>query len=88
MPLPRRHFLRLAGAAATLPATPRIARAQTYPARPLRWIVGYPPGGATDIVARLMGQFLSERFGQPVIVENKPGSANNIAVQTVVEFAA
>jgi tripartite-type tricarboxylate transporter receptor subunit TctC len=84
MKLPRRQFLHLAGVAAVLPAISQIARAQTYPARPLRWIVGFPSGGATDIVARLMGQWLSERFGQPVIVENKPGAGNNVAVQTVV----
>jgi tripartite-type tricarboxylate transporter receptor subunit TctC len=87
MSLPRRHFLRLAGAMAALPAIPRIARAETYPVRPLRLIVGYPPGGSADSVARLIGQALAERLGQPVIVENKAGSANNIAAETVAHSA-
>jgi tripartite-type tricarboxylate transporter receptor subunit TctC len=81
---PRRQFLHLAAAAAALPAVSRVARAQTYPTRPVRWIVGYPPGGAFDIVARIMGQRLSEQLGQPIIIENKPGAGTNLAVQTVV----
>jgi tripartite-type tricarboxylate transporter receptor subunit TctC len=85
MKLPhRRNFLRLAAGAATLPAASRAARAQSYPSRPLRWIVGFAPGGGNDIVARLMGQWLSERLGQPVVIENRPGAATNIATETVV----
>src|SRR6267378_271146 len=84
MKLPRRTFLHLAAGAAALPAVSRIALAQAYPTRPVRWIVGYPPGGSTDIVARIMGRWLSERLGQQVIIENKPGAGTNIAVQAVV----
>jgi tripartite-type tricarboxylate transporter receptor subunit TctC len=84
MKLPRRNFLHLAASAATLPAVPRLAWAQTYPSRPVRWIVGFAPGGGNDIVARLMGQWLSERLGQPVIIENRPGAASNIATEAVV----
>jgi tripartite-type tricarboxylate transporter receptor subunit TctC len=83
MKLPRRTFLHLAAGAAALPAIPRIARAQAYPTRPVRLLVGYAPGGATDIVARLMGQWLSERLGQPIVVENRTGAANNIATEAV-----
>jgi tripartite-type tricarboxylate transporter receptor subunit TctC len=81
---PRRDFLRLAAAAAALAAGPRIAWAQTYPARPLRWIVGFPPGGGADTVARIMGPWLSERLGQQVVIENRPGASTNIAAQAVV----
>jgi tripartite-type tricarboxylate transporter receptor subunit TctC len=84
MTLPRRRFLHLAAGAAALPALSRFAGAQTYPARPVRLVVGFPPGGGTDIVARIMGRWLSERLGQPVIIENKPGAGTNIAVQAVV----
>jgi tripartite-type tricarboxylate transporter receptor subunit TctC len=84
MKLPRRTFLHLAAGAAALPAVLRFALAQSYPTRPVRWVVGYPPGGSTDIVARIMGRWLSERLGQQVIIENKPGAGTNIAVQTVV----
>ena len=84
MKLPRRKFLRLAAGAAALPVLPCIARAQTYPTRPVRLIVAYPPGGGTDIVARLIGQWLSERLGQPFIVENRPGAGSNIATEAVV----
>jgi tripartite-type tricarboxylate transporter receptor subunit TctC len=84
MNLPRRGFLHLAGAAAALPAVSRIARAQTYPTRPVRWIVGFPPGGGADIVSRIMAPWLSERLGQSVIVENRPGAGGNISVQAVV----
>ena len=84
MKLPRRRFLYLAAGAAALPAFSRIARAQTYPARPVRWIVGYPPAGATDITARLMGQWLSERLNQPFVIENRPGASGNIGTEAVV----
>jgi tripartite-type tricarboxylate transporter receptor subunit TctC len=84
MKLPRRRFLQLAGAAAALPAVTRVATAQAYPARPLRWIIGFPPGGATDLVVRIMGRWLSERLGQPIIIENKPGASTNLAAQAVV----
>src|SRR5215471_10085807 len=84
MKLPRRQFLHLAAGAAALPVLPRIASAQAYPARPLRWIVGFPPGGGADTVARIAGQWLSDRLGQPVIIENKPGGGTNISVQAVV----
>ena len=84
MKLPRRRFLRLAGMAAMLPALPRVAAAQAYPQRPVRWIIGFPAGGATDLVTRIVGRFLSERLGQPVIIENKPGASTNLAAQAVV----
>ena len=84
MPLPRRHFLHLGAAALACPAVSRAARAQAYPSRPLRWIVGFPPGGGADIVARIMAPWLSERLGQPVVIENKPGASSNISVQAVV----
>ena len=84
MKLPRRQFLHLAAGAAVLPAVSRIARAQTYPARPVRWIVGFTPAGGNDIVARLMGQWLSERLGQPFVIENRPGAGTNIATEAVV----
>jgi tripartite-type tricarboxylate transporter receptor subunit TctC len=84
MNLPRRQFLYLAAGAATLPAVSPIARAQTYPTRPVRWIVGFPPGGGADTVARIMGPWLSERLGQQVIIENRPGASTNIAAQAVV----
>jgi tripartite-type tricarboxylate transporter receptor subunit TctC len=84
MKLLRRTFLRLAAGAAALPAVSRIARAQAYPSRPLRWIIGFPPGGGADTVARIMGPWLSERLGQPVIIENRPGASTNIAAQAVI----
>jgi tripartite-type tricarboxylate transporter receptor subunit TctC len=84
MNLPRRQFLYLAAGAATLPAVSPIARAQTYPTRPVRWIVGFPPGGGADTVARIMGPWLSDRLGQQVIIENRPGASTNIAAQAVV----
>jgi tripartite-type tricarboxylate transporter receptor subunit TctC len=88
MKLPRRNFLHLAAVAAALPAAPRIARAQAYPSRPVRIIVGFPAGGTGDIVARLIGQWLSERLAQPFIVENRPGAAGNIAAEAVVRAPA
>jgi tripartite-type tricarboxylate transporter receptor subunit TctC len=84
MKLPRRQFLHRAVGAAALSALSRIARAQAYPSRPIRWVVGFVPGGATDIIARLMGQWLSERLGQSVVIENRPGAGSNIATEVVV----
>src|SRR5262249_1012499 len=84
MKLPRRNFLHLAAGAAALPAVSRIAGAQAYPSRPVRWIVGFPPGGGADTVARIIGSWLSERLGQQVIIENRLGWGTNIAVQAVV----
>jgi tripartite-type tricarboxylate transporter receptor subunit TctC len=81
---PRRQFLRLIAGAAALSASSRTTRAQTYPSRPVRWVVGFAPGGGNDIVARLMGQWLSERTGQPFIIENRPGGGTNIATEAVV----
>jgi tripartite-type tricarboxylate transporter receptor subunit TctC len=83
MKLPRRKFLHLAVGAAALPALPRIARAQAYPARPVRMIVGFPAGGG-DLVARLIGQWLSERLGQPFIIENRAGAGSNLGTEAVV----
>ena len=84
MKLPRRQFLQLAAGAATVPTLPRIARAQAYPSRPVRIIVGFPAGTSSDITARLIGQWLSERLGQQFIVENRPGAGTNIAAESVV----
>src|SRR5262249_58139102 len=82
MKLPhRRQFLHLAASAAALPAVSRIAQAQGYPTRPVRIIVGFPAGGPTDIAARLIGQWLSDRLGRPFIVENRPGAATNIPTE-------
>jgi tripartite-type tricarboxylate transporter receptor subunit TctC len=86
--LPRRQFLHLAAGATALPAMSRVARAQAYPTRPVRIIVGVPAGGSPDIVARIMGQWLSERLGQPFIVENRPGAGTNIATEAVVRAPA
>jgi tripartite-type tricarboxylate transporter receptor subunit TctC len=85
MKLPhRRQFLHLAAGAAALPAVARVARGQSYPSRPVHWIVGYTPGGGNDIFARLMGQWLQERLGQPFVIENRPGAGSNIATEAVV----
>jgi tripartite-type tricarboxylate transporter receptor subunit TctC len=88
MKLPRRKFLHVAAGAAMLPALSRIAWAQAYPTRPVRIIVGWPAGGTTDIAARLMGQWLSERLGQPFVIENRPGAASNIGTEAVVRAPA
>jgi tripartite-type tricarboxylate transporter receptor subunit TctC len=88
MLLARRNLLRLAGATALSPAFSRIAGAQDYPTRPVRLIVGFPPGGGTDVAARLVGQWLSERLGQPIVIENRPGAGSNIATEAVVHAAA
>jgi tripartite-type tricarboxylate transporter receptor subunit TctC len=82
--LPRRKFLHLAAGAAALPAVSRIAWAQAYPTRPVRIVVGFAAGGAGDVNARLIGQWLSERLSQQFIVENRPGAGSNIATETVV----
>ena len=84
MKRPRREFLYLAAGAAALAAASRFATAQTYPTRPVRLIVGFPPGGATDIAARLMGQWLSERLGQQFVIENRPGAGSNIGTEAGV----
>jgi len=84
MKLPRRQFLRLSAAAAALPAISRFAWAQTYPARPVRWIVPFPPGGLADIVVRLIGQYLAEKLGKPFVVENRPGASTNLGTEVVV----
>jgi len=84
MKLPRRNFLHLAAGAAALPAMLRIALAQAYPTRPVRIIVGFAAGGSADIIARLTGQWLSERLGQQFIIENRTGAGTNIATEVVV----
>jgi tripartite-type tricarboxylate transporter receptor subunit TctC len=84
MKVPRRQFLQLAAGAAALPAVSRIARAQAYPTRPVRIIVGFAAGNTADITARLIGQWLSERLGQPFIIENRPGAGSNIGTEAVV----
>jgi tripartite-type tricarboxylate transporter receptor subunit TctC len=84
----RRQFLHRAAGAGALAAAPRIARAQSYPSRPVRLVVGFPPGSGTDITARLMGQWLSQRLGQQFVVENRPGAGNNLATEGVVRAPA
>ena len=87
MKLCRRQFQLLAAGAAALPIATRTASAQAYPSRPVRWLVGYAPGGGNDIVARLMGQWFSERLGQPFLIENRAGAATNMATEAVVHAA-
>jgi tripartite-type tricarboxylate transporter receptor subunit TctC len=84
MKLPRRAFLHLAAGAAALPTVSRIARAQAYPSRPVRVIVPFAPAGSADITARLIGQWLSERLGQPFVIENRPGASTTIGTEAVV----
>jgi len=84
MKLPRRDFLHLLAGAAALPAASRLGWAQAYPTRPVRLIVPIAPAGASDILARLIGQWLSERLGQPFIIENRPGGGGNIGTEAVV----
>jgi len=85
MQLPRRKFLHLAAGAAVVPAVSRAARAQTYPTRSVRIFVGFAAGGSTDIAARLIGQWLSERLGQQFVIENRPGAGTSIATEAVVK---
>src|SRR5258705_2099822 len=82
--LPRQQFLHLAAGVAALPLSPHIVWAQAYPSRPVRLVVGFPPGGAADIVARLVGQWLSERLGQSFVIDNRSGATGNIATEAVV----
>src|SRR5262245_36570748 len=88
MKFPRRQFLHLAAGAAALPAMPRIATAQAYPSRPVRIVVGYAAGGVNDILARLIGQWLSERLGQPFVIENRPGASGSIGTEAVARAPA
>src|SRR5262247_777231 len=88
MKLPRRHFLHLAAGAAALPAVLRIARAQAYPSRPVRLIVPLAPAGASDITARLIGHWLSERLGPQFVVDNRPGGGGNIGTEAAVRAPA
>jgi tripartite-type tricarboxylate transporter receptor subunit TctC len=83
MKLPRRQFLYLAAGTAGLPVLVRVVKAQTYPSRPVHWIVGFAPSGGNDIVARIMGQWLSQRLGQPFVIENRPGAASTLATDVV-----
>src|SRR5215468_6940711 len=88
MTLQRRKLLQLAAGGGALLARPFVARAQAYPTQPVRIIAGFPPGGPSDLLARLMGQYLSERLGQPFIVDNRPGAASNLATEAVVRAPA
>src|SRR5262245_31897251 len=84
----RRHFLRIAAGAVALPVLPRAAFSQSYPSRPVRFIVGFPAGNAPDIIARLIGQSLSDRLGQQFVIENRPGAASNIATEAALNSPA
>jgi tripartite-type tricarboxylate transporter receptor subunit TctC len=84
MKIPRRQFLQLSGAAAAVPTLPRNTWALDYPTKPLRWIVGYPAGGSADTVSRILAQWLTERLGQPVLIENRPGAGTNISLQATI----
>src|SRR5260370_6034323 len=84
MKLPRRRFLQVGGIAAAGAVLPQHARALDYPVKPIRWIIGYPAGGSADTVSRILAQWLTERLGQPVIIENKPGAATNISLQAAI----
>ncbi len=88
MEFPRRRFLHLAAGAAALPALSRVAAAQAYPSRPVRFVVGFPAGNAPDIIARLMGQWLSDRLGQQFVIDNRPGAASNIATEAALSAPA
>jgi tripartite-type tricarboxylate transporter receptor subunit TctC len=88
MSLARRRFLHLAAGVVALPAIARVASAQAYPARPVRFIVPFSPGGVSDIIGRLMGQWLSDRLGQPFLIENRPGAGSNVGTEAVVNAAA
>src|SRR5437588_503868 len=88
MKFSRRAFLYLAAGAAELPVLPRNVRAQSYPTRPVRIVVGFAAGGAPDILARLFGQWLSDRLGQPFVIENRTGAGGNVATEAVVQAAA
>src|SRR5947209_2303911 len=83
----RRQFLHLAASAVALPIVPTLARAQTYPSRPVRIVVGFAPAGGTDVLARLIAQWLSERLGQQFVVENRPGVGGNVGIEAVVKAA-
>src|ERR1700746_52372 len=87
MKLPRRKFLHLAASAAALPALPHVASALDYPTRPAHLLVGFAAGGPLDTSARLIGQRLSERLGQPFVIENRPGAGSNLGTETVVRAA-
>src|SRR5262245_56931543 len=88
MKLPRRNFLHLAAGAAALPAASRVTWAQVYQTRPVRIIVGFAPGGGVDLIARLIGQWLTERLGQPFVIENRPGGGSDIPPEAVVRAPA
>src|SRR5215475_8438824 len=88
MKLTRRRLLDVAAGAAALPAISRVGWAQSYPARPVRFMVGFPPGNAPDIIARLIGQWLSDRLGQQFVIENRPGAGGNIGTEAAVRAPA